>query len=507
MSALDQSTIVAVIGAGAMGAGIAQVAAQAGHPVLLYDNRSGAAGAAIEELDRQLGKLEGKGKLSAKQREQILDRLRPVDSLSELAVAGLVIEAIVENLDIKRRLFAELEAVCQDSCVLASNTSSLSITSIAADLSRPERFLGVHFFNPAPVMALVEVVSGLATLPEIANALYDTALQWGKTPVHTRSTPGFIVNRVARPFYAESLRLLQEGAADCATLDALMRDAGGFRMGAFELTDLIGHDVNYAVTCSVFDAYYGDMRFQPSLVQKELVDAGRLGRKSGQGFYDYGSDVPRALVSETRSAQQVDSCVVEGDLGIAQDLVQRFAAVGIKVERRSGKGLIRVGDAVLALSDGRVASERAESDGLKNLVLFDLALDYAKATRIAVSSSAGASPLARDQAIALLQRAGLIPSLLADLPGLLVLRTVATLANEAADAVLQGVANAADIDLAMCKGVNYPKGPLAWADRVGLSTMLVALENLQASYGESRYRPSLLLRRHVAEGRNFHDGF
>lgn len=505
MNPLEASTIVAVVGAGSMGSGIAQVAAQAGHFVLLYDNRPSAAGAAVEELDRQLEKVQKKGKISPKLREQVISRIRPVESLNELAVAGLVIEAIVENLDVKRHLFAELESICSESCILASNTSSLSITSIAAGLRRPGRFLGVHFFNPAPVMALVEIVSGLATFPEISEALYEVARQWGKTPVHTRSTPGFIVNRVARPFYAESFRLLQEGSTDCATLDALMRDAGGFRMGAFELTDLIGHDVNYAVTCSVFDAYYGDMRFQPSLVQKELVDAGRFGRKSGRGFYDYGPNAPRAVVSEIRSPQVVTNCVVEGDLGVAQGLVARFEAVGIKVERRAGSGLVRIGDAVLAMSDGRTACERAKSDGLKNLVLFDLAHDYSSAKRIAVSFSSGASVHARDQAIGLLQLAGLIPSLLADLPGLIVLRTVAMLANEAADAVLQGVSSAADIDLAMCKGVNYPEGPLAWAERVGLSTMLVVLENLQASYGESRYRPSLLLRRQVAERRHFHD--
>jgi 3-hydroxybutyryl-CoA dehydrogenase len=505
MAALDKSAIVAVIGAGAMGAGIAQVAAQAGHLVLLYDNRPGAAATAIEELDRQLGKLQEKGRISPQQREQSVARLRPVDSLQELAVAQMVIEAIVENLEVKRGLFAQLEAVCLADCVLASNTSSLSITSIAAGLKQPERFVGVHFFNPAPVMALVEIVSGLATDAEVAACLYDTVKAWGKSPVHTRSTPGFIVNRVARPFYAESLRLLQEGASDHATLDALMRDAGGFRMGAFELTDLIGHDVNYAVTCSVFDAYYGDMRFQPSLIQKELVDAGRLGLKSGRGFYDYGQNAVRAVVSEIRSARTIEHCVVEGELGIAEGLLARIEANGVQLQRRSGNGLVRVGDAVLALSDGRLASERAEAEGLKNLVLFDLALDYRTATRIAVSCSANTSLLARDQAISLLQRIGLIPSLLSDLPGLLVLRTVAMLANEAADAVLQGVASAADVDLAMRKGVNYPQGPLAWADTMGLAKVLAVLENLQASYGESRYRPSLLLRRRVTEGRTLHE--
>ena len=505
MTALNTHARIAVIGAGAMGAGIAQVAAQAGHPVLLLDNRPGAAAQAIDGIDRQLGKRVENGKLSAAARTATIGRLQAVEAIEALADCELIIEAIVENLEVKRALFRQLEGICSEHCMLASNTSSLSITSIAAQLNHPQRLLGLHFFNPAPVMALVEIVSGLASDPALAECLYDTAKAWGKKPVHTRSTPGFIVNRVARPFYAESLRLLQEGAADCPTLDALMRDAGGFAMGAFELTDLIGHDVNYAVTCSVFDAYYGDTRFLPSLIQKELVDAGRLGRKSGQGFYRYADGASRAQPSSISSERAVETCVVEGDLGIAQNLIPRLREQGVDIIQRDGQGLLRVGDAVLALSDGRMASQRANEDGLRNLILLDLAFDYGKASRIAISCSAGIDPSAFEQGVALLQRAGLTVSLLSDSPALAVLRTVAMLANEAADALLQGVASAADIDLAMRAGVNYPQGPLAWADAIGLSQILTVLENLQASYGEERYRPSLLLRRRVAEGRTFHD--
>ncbi|MDH4555424.1 3-hydroxyacyl-CoA dehydrogenase PaaC [Pseudomonas sp. BN417] len=503
MPALNTSATIAVIGAGAMGAGIAQVAAQAGHPVKLYDNRPGAAAQAIDGIDRQLGRLVEKGKLSSDARAAIVARLQPAEAIEALAGTSLVIEAIVENLEVKRGLLRQLEDVCGQDCILASNTSSLSITSLAAGLQHPGRVIGMHFFNPAPLMALVEIVSGLASDPALAEGLYETAKAWGKQPVHTKSTPGFIVNRVARPFYAESLRLLQEGAADCATLDALMRDAGGFRMGAFELTDLIGHDVNYAVTCSVFDAYYGDFRFQPSLIQKELVDAGRLGRKSGHGFYSYAEGAERPQAAELTSTATVEACVVEGSLGVAEPLLQRLADAGVQVVRRDGSGLLRVGDAVLALSDGRLASQRAREDGLANLVLIDLALDYAKATRLGIASAASTNADARDQAVALLQRAGLKVSQLADIPGLAVLRTVAMLANEGADAVLQGVGSAADIDLAMRAGVNYPQAPLAWADAIGLPAVLRTLENLQAAYGEARYRPSLLLRRQVAEGRNF----
>jgi 3-hydroxybutyryl-CoA dehydrogenase len=354
-------------------------------------------------------------------------------------------------------------------------------------------------------MALVEIVSGLASDPALAECLYNTAKAWGKKPVHTRSTPGFIVNRVARPFYAESLRLLQENVTDCQTLDALMRDAGGFAMGAFELTDLIGHDVNYAVTCSVFDAYYGDNRFQPSLIQKELVDAGRLGRKSGHGFYSYAEGAVRAQPSSIIREHAVQTCVVEGDLGIANALIPRLRQHGVEVIQRDGPGSLRVGDAVLALSDGRMACQRAREDGVRNLILLDLAFDYGKASRIAISCPTDIEPSALDQGVALLRRAGLTVSLLSDSPALAVLRTVAMLANEAADALLHGVASAADIDLAMRAGVNYPQGPLAWADTIGLSHILTVLENLHASYGEARYRPSLLLRRRVAEGRALHD--
>ena len=505
MAALKTTACIAVIGAGAMGAGIAQVAAQAGHRVLILDKRPGAAAEAIDGIARQLKKRVDNGKLTAEARTATLARLQAVEAIEALADCALVIEAIVENLEVKRTLLRELEGICANDCILASNTSSLSITSIAAQLERPQRVLGLHFFNPAPVMALVEVVSGRASDPALAECLYDTAKAWGKKPVHTRSTPGFIVNRVARPFYAESLRMLQENVADCSTLDALMRDAGGFAMGAFELTDLIGHDVNYAVTCSVFDAYYGDNRFQPSLTQKDLVDAGHLGRKSGQGFYRYGPQAEQPTAASINSDLCVQRCVVEGDLGIANTLIPRLRAQGIDVITRDGHGVLRVGDAVLALSDGRMACQRALDDGLRNLILLDLTLDYGKASRIAISCAAGIDPHAFAQGVALLQQAGLKVSLLSDSPGLAVLRTVAMLANEAADALLHGVASATDIDLAMRAGVNYPLGPLAWADSVGPEHILTVLNNLQASYGEERYRPSLLLRRRVAQGRALHE--
>ncbi|WP_301583862.1 3-hydroxyacyl-CoA dehydrogenase PaaH [Halomonas alkaliantarctica] len=511
MSALPTSAVIGVIGAGAMGAGIAQVAAQAGHSVILHDNQPGAAKAGIDNIRRQLEKRVAKGKMIQGDVDNIIARLQPADAIDALADSHLVIEAIVENLEIKRQVFAQLEALCSPDTLLASNTSSLSITSIAANLERPERMAGLHFFNPASVMKLVEVVSGLATTTDVADTLYDTAVAWGKVAVHASSTPGFIVNRVARPFYAEGLRLLQEGASDAATIDALLRQAGGFRMGPFELMDLIGHDVNYAVTRSVFDAYYGDTRFEPSLVQQALVEAGRLGRKSGKGFFDYAESAAKPQPTFAEPANmELPALVVQGANSTLAPLLERAQEAGLNVVYREslqqdGSPRLYLGDLVLALSDGRCAAERAVNEGLDALVLFDLCLDYRNASAIALAASHTASPEARQLATAFFQHMGMDVAWLTDTPGLVVLRTVAMLANEAADAVLQGVCSAQDGDLAMQAGVNYPRGPLAWADSLGLPFVHRTLTHLQKSYGEERYRSSFLLRRNALSEESFHE--
>lgn len=505
MPALDTRTQVAVIGAGAMGAGIAQVAAQAGHHVFLHDQREGAADAGRAGIARVLQRRVDKGKMDQKELDALLDRIQPVAGLAEVAESGLIIEAIVENLDIKRSLLADLEALCREDAILATNTSSISVTSLGAGMKHPGRLVGMHFFNPAPLMALVEVVLGLATDKAVAATVYDTAANWGKKPVYATSTPGFIVNRVARPFYAESLRLVQEQAADPATLDALMREAGNFRMGAFELTDLIGHDVNYAVTNSVFNAYYQDSRFLPSLVQQELVSAGHLGRKSGQGFYSYQEGTERPEPQTEAPRQSSESVVIaEGSLGPASALVARLRDAGLTIIERPGNGQLRFGQAVLALTDGRMATERAAGEGCANLVLFDLAFDYARASRLAIAPADQASDQAIDDACALLQKAGLAVSRMADRPGLAIMRTVAMLANEGADAHLHGVATVADIDLAMKAGLNYPEGPLSWSDRLGAGRTFTVLTNIQNSYGEDRYRPSLLLRKNCFANKGFY---
>lgn len=499
-NALSASTVIAVIGSGAMGAGIAQVAAAAGHTVKLFDNRPGAAKAAIGNIRSQFARLAEKGKMTTDDAQSAAQRLVAITRETELSDAGLVIEAIVENLQAKQTLYANLEDVVGPNCIFGTNTSSISVTAIGAALKHPERLVGMHFFNPAPLMALVEIVSGLATDRRIADILFATAAAWGKTPVHAKSTPGFIVNRVARPYYAEALRQLHEGVTDCATLDAVMREAGGFRMGPFELMDMIGLDINFAVTQSVWNAFFNDPRFTPSMIQQEYVAAGWLGRKSGRGFYDYAPGVakPEPVIEAVHNIPA--DIVVLGTSTAADALAARLESRQVPFHRedRAADGVIATTEgAVLSLCDGRSATRRASNTGIAKTVVVDLALDYSRATRIAVAAAIQCAPRAREAAIGLLQAAGYTVSLLKDAPGLPVMRTLAMLANEAADAVNQNVTDEAGVNTAMCLGVGYPRGPLEWARDVGLSHIYRVLENLAQSYGEDRYRISPYLQQQL----------
>lgn len=511
MQALPKDAIVAVVGSGAMGSGIAQVAASAGHQVLLFDTRTDAADKAIADIGKTYAKLVEKGRMDAAAADEARARLKRIGSLQEAGAAALVVEAIVENLDAKRALFAELEGIVADGCILATNTSSISVTAIAAKLRRPERVVGMHFFNPVPLMALVEVISGIATDKLVADTVYATAEAWGKNPVHAKSTPGFIVNRVARPYYAESLRLLLEQAAEPATIDAVLRDCGGFRMGPFELMDLIGHDVNFSVTNSVYHAYFGDPRFTPSILQQELVNAGFLGRKTGRGFYRYGEGVDKPAVQlEAPQAKPESVSIVGSESDAIAALAARLAAAGYALPREetldASPGFVCNGAAVY-LTDGRSATERAAESWHDDTVLYDLLLDAHGATRIALARADQCSDAAYHAVVGMFQAAGFAVTRLDDVPGMAVMRTVAMLANEAADAVNQGVCSAQAVDIAMQKGVNYPRGPLAWADSVGLEHIVAVLSNLAATYGEDRYRVSPLLRRKIAanpHGARFH---
>ncbi len=379
---------VGIVGAGAMGSGIAQIASQAGCIVVLFDIVQDALDISEAKLNKVMARLVEKGRVTKDESDQIQARIQRTTVMDELVDCELVVEAVVENLDVKHAVFSKIEAIVSEETILASNTSSLSITSIAAGCDRPERVVGLHFFNPAPVMPLVEIIPAVQTRMDLPSELVELMRSWGKAPVIAKDTPGFIVNRVARPFYGEALRILDEGIADVPSIDAAMRSSG-FRMGPFQLTDLIGHDVNYAVTVSVFKAFYYDPRFMPSITQLKLVEAGWLGRKSGRGFYNY------------------DEAIVDKEI---------------------------TNDLQTSISE----------------------------------------------------------------------RIIAMLINEAADAVYYGIASAKDVDTAMLKGVNYPKGLLVWAEEWGLEKVVSIIDALRDTYGETRYRCSPLLRKLANEGGKFH---
>lgn len=383
--------VVGVVGAGAMGGGIAHVAAAAGHRVVLGDARPESVAQARAAIAKSVAREVEKGRLDQAEASALLGRIADAGDLAEGYAAfsgcGVVIEAVVEDLAVKRSLFARLEQVVASDAILATNTSSLSVAGIAGGCTRPERVVGIHFFNPATLMPLVEIVPSIMTSDDVAGAAASLVDGWKKTTVMASDTPGFIVNRIARPFYSESLRQLEEGIADAATIDWAMREIGGFRMGPFELMDLIGNDVNFAVTASVYDAFFFDPRYRPALTQKRLVDAGLFGRKSGRGYYDYRD-------------------------GAARPEPTRDVALGTAI----------------------------------------------------------------------------------------VDRTLTMLVNSAVDAVFLRVASPRDVETAMQKGVNYPKGLLAWGDEIGAPEILRRLTDLQAEYGEERYRASPLLRRTVASG-------
>jgi len=472
MGPLEKTQSVGIVGAGTMGSGIAQLAARAGHRVVLFDVGEGASVSAKKRIEKEQEGLVARGKFTREEAGALVALVAAGDTIGDLAGCGLVIEAIVEDLDVKRRLFAALEDIVSPEALLATNTSSISVTAIARDLKIPQRLAGMHFFNPATIMKLVEVVSGLSTATETAERIFATAEAWGKTAVHAKSTPGFIVNRVARPFYGEALRLCEEQVADPATIDALMKEAAGFRMGPFELMDLIDHDVNHAVNMSVFGAYYQDPRFRPSNLQLELINAGRLGRKSGRGFYEYGEQAVRPMPLSMQAGP--DGRPLEGFLP------------GSTCE---------VDGVWIGNTDGRTAHRLSAELG-RPVILSDL-IELQNATRCGFTASADVAPAQIDRFVATLERHEIRATQLPDWPGLVVMRTVAMLANEGFETVLQGVAEEAAVDIAMRLGVNYPRGPIGWAKKIGLDRVLATLDEIHRLTGDPRYRASLALRQAV----------
>ena len=373
---------VGIIGAGSMGIGIAQIASTADCNVLLFDQNKSASEQAIKKLEKVLFRLIEKGKISPIKKDSILSNIKIVESLESMKDADLVIEAVVENSSVKKELFSQIESIVNNDCVLATNTSSISITSLASCLKNPIRFIGIHFFNPAPIMPLVEIIPALQTNNNLVKEIHQLLLDWNKKPVIAKDTPGFIVNRIARPFYSEALRIYEEQIADFATIDFAMKHIGGFRMGPFELMDFIGNDVNYAVTESVFKAFYYDPRYKPSFTQKQYADAGWHGRKSTKGYYDYSGNIELVLPSKDE------------------------------------KLLVEIFERILVM-----------------------------------------------------------------------------LINEAMDALYLGIASEKDIELAMTKGVNYPKGLINWGKEKSFSWVVDKMDTLYELYHEDRYRCSPLLRK------------
>lgn len=507
--ALGADAVVGIIGAGTMGAGIAQIAAAAGHPVLLFDAKSGAATRALDKLGADLKKRVDAGKLDSNEARLLLDRIEAVDAIAAVSEAGIVIEAIVERLDVKRELLAQLEALVADRTILASNTSSISVTALGRDLRLPQRLVGMHFFNPVPAMKLVEVVSGAATDSAVAHAVADLAARWGKVPIHARSTPGFVVNRIARPFYAEALQLIQDQCATPSQIDAALR-ATGFRMGPCELMDLIGHDVNFSVTESMFAASFFDRRFTPSIVQRELVDGGLLGRKTGRGFYDYpGEPIAEPLATSAQVDTDLLRLNLSGKSFTIATLGAELSSEGWKVEYAAPAGdslsqadsvlpadTLLVGDTLICVTDGRPAAQVAAESGRHHLAVIDIILSE-EAAPVCVAFAPGCGEPQRAVVLNLLETAGRQPIEIDDAPGMIVARTVAMLVNEAADAVQQGVCDEASVDTAMKLGTNYPAGPFEWLEKLGARAVCSMLDHLHALYRGERYRTSLLLRRQV----------
>ena len=479
-----------VAGAGTMGRGIAQVLAQCGARTLLYDAQPGAAKKGKEAIAMALGKLTEKGRLAAADAQATLGRLEVIESLEAFAPCQVVIEAVVEDLAVKKQLFSSIEKHVSAECVLASNTSSLSVTAMAAGCQRPERVAGYHFFNPVPVLKIVEVVAGVRTAPWVADALAALAKRFGHAAVRCQDTPGFIVNHAGRAFVPESLRVLSEGIADFATIDRILVDAAGFRIGPFGLMDLVGLDVAHAVMKSMYQQYYEEPKYRPSFIAETRVAAGLLGRKSGRGWYAYGKDGNAEPLAEAPAPTRKPAAI-----WVVPELRELFTKFGIEIRNRADNETV-----CFVCPLGRDASTTAQQLGLdpERTVAIDPLFGYAK--RRTLMSTPVTLPEVRDAAHALLASDGVPVSLISDSPGFVAQRVVAHIVNVGCDIVQMRIASPADLDRAVTLGLGYPRGPLAMGDSVGANRILAIVESMHDFYQEPRYRPSPWLKRRAQLG-------
>jgi 3-hydroxybutyryl-CoA dehydrogenase len=491
---------VGIVGTGAMGRGIAQIAAQAGSTVRLMDAQAGAAEKAREAICAQWDKLVEKGRLEAQAAAAHKDRLLLAGTLADLAGCDLVVEAIVERLDVKRALFAELEALVPAQTVLASNTSSLSVTAIAAALKHPERLAGFHFFNPVPLMKVVEVIAGLKTSPGVCEGLSQYARQMGHTPVQAQDTPGFIVNHAGRGYGTEALRIVSEGVADFATVDRILRDQAGFKLGPFELMDLTALDVSHPVMESIYHQYYEEARYRPSVITAQRLAGGMLGRKTGEGFYRY-ADGAMQVPAEPALPQvaELPPVWVSPRASRRAELLQLLKNLGAKIETgasASPQALTLVAPLGFDITTVAVV-ERLDP---ARTVGIDMLIDDAATKRRVLATNPATRSDMRDAAHALFARDGKAVSVIRDSGGFVTQRVVATIVNIASDICQQGICSPKDLETAVTLGLGYPLGPLAMGDRYGPTNMLEVLFNMQTVYGDQRYRPSPWLRRRGAIG-------
>ncbi|WP_041376645.1 3-hydroxyacyl-CoA dehydrogenase [Polaromonas naphthalenivorans] len=491
---------VGIVGTGAMGRGIAQIAAQAGSIVKLMDAQAGAAEKAHQALFSQWDKLVEKERISPDAAHAHKARLRVAGTLADLSDCDLVIEAIVERLDIKKALFAQLEAIVPAQAVLASNTSSLSVTAIAAALKHPERFAGYHFFNPVPLMKVVEIIAGLKTGADTCHGLSQYARQMGHTPVQAQDTPGFIVNHAGRGYGTEALRIVSEGIADFATIDRILRDQAGFKLGPFELMDLTGLDVSHPVMESIYHQYYEEDRYRPSVITAQRLAGGLLGRKTGEGFYRHEGGVAQVPAEAPPPVvAEMPPVWVSPRAARRSELLQLLKNLGAHIETGqspSPQALTLVAPLGFDITTVAVV-ERLDP---ARTVGIDMLIDDATTKRRVLATNPATRSDMRDAAHALFARDGKAVSVIRDSGGFVTQRVVATIVNIASDICQQGVCSPKDLETAVTLGLGYPMGPLAMGDRYGPTNVLEVLFNMQTVYGDQRYRPSPWLRRRGAIG-------